>query len=116
MLCDLCQDFIGGEVGEVVGINFDVLKTSLLGDKLHEKVYIMLSFCLSLRVCKPRLVASKIEFCDGFYVCTEKRFENDLTYVLISSIFIIAKAVHVQNFDRRAILHDLSEKTGNRSN
>ena len=90
-----------------------MLKTSLLGDELHEKVYITLSYLLSVWVFKPRFVASEVEFCDWLYVCTEKSFEDNLSYVLIF-IFIVAEAIHVQNFDRRAILSDLTEKTGYR--
>ena len=71
-----------------------MLKTSLLGDELDNKVYIALSFFLSVRVPEPRRVLTEVEFSDRVDAWTKKGFENDLTNVLID-IFIVAEIKHV---------------------
>ena len=90
-----------------------MLKTSLLGDQLREKVYVTLSFLISVRVFKPRFVPTEVEVRDGVYAGAEESFENELTHALIS-VFTRTELLHIEHFDRRAVLDDLSEKTDHR--
>ena len=87
-----------------------MLKTTLLGNERHEKVDVTLSFLVSVRVLKPRSVATKIEIRDRVNIGTEKRFENELTYILFS-IPIPTEYSHIKNLYGRAALDDLSKKT-----
>ena len=87
-----------------------MLKTSLLSDELREKVYVTLSFLLSIRLLKPWRIGFKIEVSDGIYVGAEQSFENELPHVLYS-VTISTECTHIKNGDWRAALNDLSEKT-----
>ena len=59
------------------------------------------------------MIATEVEVRDGVYAGAEESFENELTHVLIS-VFVMTESLHVEIFDRRAVLDDLSEKTGHR--
>ena len=67
-----------------------MLKTSLFGDQLREKVYVTLSFLSSVGVFKPRFIQTEVEVRDGVYAGAEESFENELTHALIS-VFIITE-------------------------
>ena len=62
---------------------------------------------------KPRFVGTEVEVRDGVNAGAEESFENELTHALIS-VFVNTECPHVEHFDRRAVLDDLSEKTGHR--
>ena len=102
------QDCLGGIAGAVVLFKIDMLKTSLLGDQLREKVYVTLSFYSSFGVFKPWWVAAEIEVRDGIYTGVEESFDNELTHAL-TSVFVTTEAIHIKNFDRRAVVDDLPE-------
>ena len=86
----------------------NILKTSLLGDKLSIKFNIAGSFLLSLRVLEPRWVGVQKEFGYRIDVRIQKRFENDFTYVF-NIILIIAEYSHSELLKLRLLLDDLPE-------
>ena len=83
-----------------------MLKTSLLGNELREKFYVTLSYLWF----KPWLVAIKTKVSYRIDVGAEDSFENVLSYVLYS-ISIMTEPIHIKNWDGRAALDDLTEKT-----
>ena len=87
-----------------------MLKTSLLGDELREKVNVTLSFFLSIKVFKPWWVATDIKVSDRIDVGAEESFENELPHVLYS-VISTTEWIHIKNWKGRAALDDLSEKT-----
>ena len=62
---------------------------------------------------EPRTIRGKIEVIDGLYVGRKEAFKHELTGVLLS-VFIITKSVHTEDFDRWAVLYDLSKQTSQR--
>ena len=87
-----------------------MLKTSLLGDQLREKVYVTLSFLFSFGVSKPRIVHTEVEVRDGVYARAEESFENKLTHILFFSPFI-TECINVKHFYSWTFLDDLYAKT-----
>ena len=91
----------------------EVLDTSLLLNKLSEKVNVTESFLFCERITEPWFVPAEIEIDDGINIWIEKGYKYQLTDVLFS-IFISTKYIHVKHLDVRILLNDLSEKTNNR--
>ena len=85
-----------------------MLKTSLLGDELREKVYVTLSFLFSVRVFKPWCIVTEIKVSDSIDVGAKESFENLLPHVLFI-VFLTTEWIHVKNGDGRAALDDLSK-------
>ena len=110
MACNRCHDFFSGAAGEFIDIKIEVIKTSLLGDDLKEKVYISRSFLLSVRVFEPPFVIIEIETDDRLNVGALDGFENELTNILII-FFTYTETFHIENLNRRTVLDYLSEQT-----
>ena len=54
------------------------------------------------------MVCTEVEVRDGVYAGVEESFEYELTHALVS-VHVVTEVMHVEYFDKRAVLDDLSE-------
>ena len=102
--CDSCPNRLYGGFGEGIALKIYLLETSLLGNKIHKKINVALSFISS----EPWWVMSEAEIGDSVYAWAYKDIENELTDVL-NNIFILTEHTHVEHFYRWVALNYLSQ-------
>ena len=108
MASNRCHNSLSSVTRELIFIKIKVLDFSLFQDEQSEKVDVAGYFLSCVRMFEPWWVLTEIKLVDGFNIWIEKGFENELTNVLISVIKITEK-LHVEDFDWRIVLYDLSE-------
>ena len=75
VVCNACEDSLGGVAWEIIVTENDLLKTRLLCNELSKKVYV------SRYVLEPWSIVWKIKFCDGVNIGRKEAFKQDFTYV-----------------------------------
>ena len=81
----------------------DLLDTSLLKDKLHQKVYI------TSKILEPWSILTEIKVSDRVNSRVKEGFENKLPDVFIN-VYIFTEFMHVKGCNRRVELDDLSQQ------